>query len=74
MFCFAAPVNKLFLFYIAYLGLAIWSIVVVLRSTDLIGYGARVSPRMPARFVAGFALTLACSTSTPGWPRSSLPS
>jgi hypothetical protein len=59
MFCFAAPVNKLFLFYIAYLSLAIWSIVSLLRSTDLIGYRARVSPRLPARFIAGFALTLA---------------
>ena len=59
MFCFAAPVNKLFLFYIAYLGLAIWSIVSLLCSTDLIGYRARLSPRLPARFIAGFALTLA---------------
>jgi len=59
MFCFAAPVNKLFLFYVAYLGLAIWSIVSLLRSTDLIGFRARVSPRLPARFIAGFALTLA---------------
>ena len=59
MFCFATPVNKLFLFYIAYLGLAIWSIVVLLRATDLTGYIARLSPRLPARFIAGFALTLA---------------
>ena len=59
MFCFATPVNKLFLFYIAYLGLAVWSIVVVLRATDLTGYSARLSPRLPARFIAGFALTLA---------------
>jgi len=59
MFCFATPVNKLFLFYIAYLGLAIWSIVVLLRTTDLTGYIARLSPRLPARFIAGFALTLA---------------
>jgi len=59
MFCFATPVNKLFLFYIAYLGLAVWSIVVLLRATDLTGYSARLSPRLPARFIAGFALTLA---------------
>jgi hypothetical protein len=29
MFCFATPVNNLFLIYIAYLGLAVWSIVVL---------------------------------------------
>lgn len=59
MFCFATPVNVLFLVYIAYLGLAVWSVVVLLRATDLAGYGSRISPQLPARFIAGFALTLA---------------
>lgn len=59
MFCFATPVNTLFLIYIAYLGLAVWAIVVLLRATDLAGFRARVSPRLPARFIAGFALTVA---------------
>jgi hypothetical protein len=59
MFCFATPLNNLFLSYVAYLGLAVWSIVVLLRATDLAGFGARLSPRLPVRFVAGFALTVA---------------
>ena len=59
MFCFATPVNTLFLFYIAYLGLAVWSIVLLLRATDLNGYRTRISPRLPARFIAAFGLTLA---------------
>jgi hypothetical protein len=40
LFCFATPVNDLFLLYVAYLGLAVWSIVVLLRATDLTGYRA----------------------------------
>jgi hypothetical protein len=59
LFCFATPVNSLFLIYIAYLGLAVWSIVVLLRATDLTGYRARLSPRLPARFIAGFAFVIA---------------
>jgi hypothetical protein len=59
MFCFAAPVNDLFLLYVAYLGLSVWSIVLLLRATDLAGFRARLSPRLPARLIAGFALTVA---------------
>lgn len=59
MFCFATPLNNLFLIYVAYLRLAVWSIVVLLRVTDLAGYGAWLSPRLPVRFVAGFALAVA---------------
>jgi hypothetical protein len=59
MFCFAIPVNNLFLIYIAYLGLSVWSLVMLLRTTDLVGFGSRLAPRMPARFLAGFALTIA---------------
>lgn len=59
MFCFATPLNSLFLVYVAYLGLAVWSIVVLLRATDLAEYGTRLSAQLPIRFVAGFALTVA---------------
>ena len=59
MFCFATPVNDLFLLYVAYLGFAVWSIVVLLRATDLAGFRARLSSRLPARLIAGFALTVA---------------
>jgi len=58
MFCFATPVNGLFLIYVAYLGLAVWSTVLLLRVTDLAGYRARISPRLPARFIAGFAFAI----------------
>ena len=59
MFCFATPLNNLFLMYVAHLGLAVWSIVVLLRATDLAGFGARLAAELPVRFVAGFAITVA---------------
>jgi len=59
LFCFATPLNSLFLCYVAYLGLAVWSIVTLLLAVDLRVFGSQVSARMPARFVAGFALALA---------------
>ena len=59
LFCFATPLNSLFLCYVAYLGLAAWSIVTLLLAVDLRAFGSQVSARMPARFVAGFALALA---------------
>lgn len=58
LFCFATPYNNFFLIYVAYLSLAVWSIVLLLRGTDLDAFGARVSPRMPIRYVAGFALVV----------------
>lgn len=59
LFCFATPLNSLFLTYVGYLGLSLWSLVAVLRATDLDGFGARLSSGMPARPVAGVALGLA---------------
>ena len=58
LFCFATPYNNLFLLYVAYLSLAVWSIVLLLRSTDLPAFELRVSPRAPIRVVAGFALVV----------------
>ncbi len=59
MFCFATPLNSLFLLYVAYLGLAVWTIVLVLRATDLPGFAARLMQAFPVRSVAGFALVVA---------------
>lgn len=59
LFCFATPLNNLFLIYIAYLGLALWSVVLLLRAIDLRGFGARIAPQMPARSIAAVALTVA---------------
>jgi hypothetical protein len=58
LFCFATPLNSLFLCYVGYLGLAMWSIVTLVPAVDLHAFGSRVSPGMPARFVAGFALVI----------------
>jgi hypothetical protein len=58
LFCFATPYNNLFLIYVAYLSLAVWSIVVLLRGTDLGVFAARLSPRAPIRYVAGFAVVV----------------
>ena len=59
LFCFATPLNGLFLSYVAYLGLGVWSIVALVLAVDLHGFGSRVSADMPSRFVAGFALAIA---------------
>ena len=58
-FCFATPLNSLFLYYVAYLGLAVWSIVTFVLAVDLRVFGSQVSARMSARFVAGFVLAIA---------------
>jgi hypothetical protein len=58
LFAFATPLNHLFLFYVAYLGLSVWSIVAVLRGTDLAAFGRRLSPKVPVRFIAGYALVV----------------
>jgi hypothetical protein len=59
LFCFATPLNGLFLCYVAYLGLGVWSIVALVPAVDLQVFGSRVSAAMPARFVAGFSLAIA---------------
>jgi hypothetical protein len=59
LFCFATPLNGLFLCYVAYLGLGVWSIVALVPAVDLPAFGSRVSAAMPARLVAGFALAVA---------------
>ena len=56
LFCFATPFNNLFLIYVAYLSLAVWSIVLLVRRTDLGSFEARLSPTTPIRYIAGFAL------------------
>jgi hypothetical protein len=58
LFCFATPFNNLFLIYVAYFSLAVWSIVLLLRSTDLGAFRLRVSPKAPIRQVAVFALVV----------------
>jgi hypothetical protein len=58
LFCFATPLNNLFLVYVAYLGLCFWSLVTLLLRFDLAAFEQRLSVRMPARRLAGVALTL----------------
>ena len=59
LFCFATPFNNLFLFYVAYLSLAVWSLVFLLRGTDFATFGKQLSPNMPIRYIAGYALVVA---------------
>jgi hypothetical protein len=58
LFCFGTPVNDLFMFYVAYLGLAVWSIVLLLRALDLGRFGARLSADLPARPIGGVLMTV----------------
>ncbi len=59
LFCFATPLNVLFLCYVAYLGLAVWSIVTLFPAVDQRAFGSRLSVGMPSRSVAAFALAIA---------------
>lgn len=72
LFCFATPLNTFFLFYVAYLGLGVWSVVFLLRGTDLAMFGLALSPRLPSRSIAGFALVLV-ALNTLAWLRGILP-
>jgi hypothetical protein len=58
LFCFATPLNSLFLCYVAYLGLAVWSIVTLFPAVDQHAFSSRLSSGMPARFLAVFALAI----------------
>ncbi len=58
LMCFATPLNNLFLLYVAYLSLAVWSTVMLLRATDLHAFVTRLSDALPARFTAVAALIL----------------
>jgi hypothetical protein len=58
LFCFATPLNSFFLFYVAYLGLGVWSTLFLVRGTDVAAFGRSLSPGLPVRWVAGFALGL----------------
>ena len=59
LFCFATPLNGLFLCYVAYLGLGVWSIVTLFPAVDQRVFGSSLSVGMPARFVAAFAFAIA---------------
>jgi hypothetical protein len=58
MFCFATPLNNLFLLYVAQLSLAGWSIVVLLRFTDFEHFSERLSPLTPFKRFAWIALVI----------------
>lgn len=52
MFCFATPLNSLFLLYVALLGLSVWTAGVVLTRIDVRALHSRWGRRSPARLVA----------------------
>jgi len=59
LFCFATPINALFLPYVAYLGLGVWSIVALVPAIDRPAFAAQLSPGTPFRPIAAFTLVLA---------------
>ncbi|WP_297342500.1 hypothetical protein [Amnibacterium sp.] len=59
LFCFATPLNNLFLLYVAYLGLGVWTIVAMVRGVDLAAFHQRLSAEVPIRRIAGYALVVA---------------
>jgi hypothetical protein len=66
LFCFATPLNILFLCYVAYLGLGVWSIVTLFPAVDQRAFGSRLSISMPSRSVAAFAFAIAVMNAA-GW-------
>ena len=59
MFCFATPLNSLFLLYVAMLGLSVWTAAIVLARTDIRALHLRWSRHAPARLAAGVLGTVA---------------
>jgi hypothetical protein len=72
MFCFATPLNHLFLLYVAYLGLSVWSIVSLLRSVDLSAFADQLSSKAPVRTIAGYGLIVVALNAT-AWLAGILP-
>ena len=58
LLCFATPLNNLFLLYVAYLGLAVWSTVMLLRATNLDVFAARLPNAVPAWVTAAALVTV----------------
>jgi hypothetical protein len=53
-FLFVTPFNRLFLLYVAMLGLTVWALGSLLVSVDVGAVATRVSPRLPARGIATY--------------------
>lgn len=56
---FSLQFNELFLFYVASLSLAVWSLVAVLRTIDADALPARFPERFPVRLVGGYLIVTA---------------
>ena len=56
---FSLQFNELFLFYVASLSLAVWSLVAVLNTIDASALPARFPARFPARLVGGYLIATA---------------
>lgn len=59
LFCFATPLNRFFLVYVAHLSLALWATIALARSADVEGFARRVGTRAPVRTVAAVAIGFA---------------
>lgn len=69
MFCFATPFNHLFLVYVAMLGTAFWSLVILVLHTST---GAIDGHRVPARAVAAY-LWFVVTLNATAWLSTTLP-
>lgn len=57
LFCFMTPFNRLFLLYVAMLGLSLATGLAVLREVDLLAFSGRLHHRLPVRALAATLLT-----------------
>jgi len=53
MFCFATPMNNLFLIYVAHLGLGLWTLIALVRRIDINSFAVRTDAGLPVRAIAG---------------------
>lgn len=59
MLLYATPFNRLFLTYVAMLGLAVWSIILLLRHRAVTQLAARIDDGMPIRAIATYTMIIA---------------
>jgi len=72
LFVFGTPFNRLFLLYVAMLSLSVWSLVALVRQTDVAALSGRFDARLPARGVAAYVGALAI-LNTLAWLRTIVP-
>jgi len=72
LFLLATPWNSLFLLYVAMFALGFWTLVLLLRAIDVPAFARRLSPRLPARALAGY-LAVISVLNAGAWLREVIP-